>query len=103
MEPSRKFLFQLCKELNYKSVAELENTMSSNELQEWMQYYSEKPFMADVIEVQLATLTDMVVKSFAKNPDVSALDFMITVSDADKIAKKEEIKRKKLFEQLNNF
>jgi len=68
-----------------------------------MQYYSEKPFMADVIEVQLATLTDMVVKSFAKNPDVSALDFMITVSDADKIAKKEEIKRKKLFEQLNNF
>lgn len=77
--------------------------MSSNELQEWMQYYSEKPFMADVIEVQLATLTDMVVKSFAKNPDVSALDFMITVSDADKIAKKEEIKRKKLFEQLNNF
>lgn len=103
METSRKFLFQLCKELNYKSVAELEATMSSNELNEWVEFYTEEPFMAKVLEVQIATLTEMVIRSFAKEPNISAIDFMITVSQADKKAKKEEIKRKKLFDQLSNF
>ena len=103
METGRKFLFQLCKELNYKSVSELENTMSSNELQEWMDYFTEEPFSSKVNEVQLATLSEIVLKIVNNKSDLTALDFMITVSQEDKNKRKEEIKRTELFEKLNSF
>lgn len=77
--------------------------MSQKELNEWAQYYAEEPFMNKVIEVQLATLTEVVLKSFTKDSDLSAIDFMITVSSDDKNKIKEEAKRKELFEKLNNF
>jgi hypothetical protein len=42
-----------------KTVTELENTMSIRELYEWYEYYSEEPFMADRIEIQLATISNI--------------------------------------------
>ncbi len=103
MENSRKFLFKLCLELNYKSVSELEHTMSTKELSEWSDYFSEEPFSSRVNEIQLATLTEILLKSFNNKSDLTALDFMISISKEDKDIRKKEIKKTELFEKLNKF
>jgi len=60
-------------QLNYRTVAELENTMSLRELNEWLKYYSEEPFFADRLEIQMATLCAMTSGS----KDAKHGDFMI--------------------------
>lgn len=47
-------------QLNYKTVTELENTMSLRELYEWYDYYAEEPFLADRLEIQMANVCTMV-------------------------------------------
>ena len=103
MEASRKFLFKLCVELGYKSIAELEQQMSHNELLEWVEYYSSEPFMADRIELQLATLTDVIIKTHTSAKDVSAVDFMITVSEEQRKKQKNAEQHHKVVGQLKDF
>jgi len=103
MDRSRKFLFKLALNLGYKTVAELEETMSYNEFLEWSEYYSEEPFMSDRIEMQLATLTDVTIKTSTSAKDISPVDFMITVSEEQKIEQKKIQKHKDLVEKLNSF
>jgi len=50
----------LVQQLNYRTVTELENTMSLRELYEWYEYYSEEPFLADRLEIQMANVCTMV-------------------------------------------
>jgi len=102
MEQSRKFLFKLALNLGYKTVEELENTMTYNEFLEWVEYYSEEPFMADRIELQLASLTDITVKSHT-SAETTPVDFMITVSEEQKANQRALEKHKKLVEKLNAF
>lgn len=53
----------MVQQLDYKTVTELENTMSMRELYEWYEYYSEEPFFADRLEIQMANVSLMVAKS----------------------------------------
>ena len=102
MEASRKFLFKLCLNLGYKSVAELENSLSANELLEWYEYYNEEQFMADRLEVQIATLSSMVYSANG-GKDLSAVDFMVTVSDEAKEKQRAKEKHAKIVKALDAF
>lgn len=102
MERNRKFLFKLCSHLGYKSVAELENSLSSKELYEWYEYYQEEQFMADRLEVMLATLTAITYNAHG-GKDLSSIDFMISVSKELKENIKAKEKQKKIFEALDSF
>ena len=59
----------------FRTVAELEKFMSLRELYEWYEYYSEEPFFADRLEIQLATLCNM-VGSFGKSK-LKHSDYMV--------------------------
>ena len=102
MDKNREFLFKLCLHLGYKSVSELEQTLSINELQEWYDFYIMNPFIEDRIELQLATLTEILVRSNS-DTDASAIDFMISVSQEDKQKVKKSKKQQKLQEALESF
>ncbi|WP_276835308.1 phage tail assembly protein T [Chryseobacterium cucumeris] len=60
---------------SFRTVTELENFMSLSELYEWYEYYSEEPFLADRLEIQLATLCNM-VGSFGKSK-LKHSDYMV--------------------------
>lgn len=102
MHTDDRFLFRLCLALGYRSIRELKDTMSHRELLQWIDYYSSEPFIADRIEVQLAQISDILMKT-AGNTETSALDFMVSVSKEDKDKYKAEEKHKKVLEQLKNF
>jgi len=65
--------------------------MSTQELYKWYEYYNEEPFLADRIEVQLATVCQMVASFGSKNPPKHK-DFMLT-------GKKDKPKDGKEFEE----
>jgi len=102
MEKSRAFLFKLALNLGYKTVDELENTMTYNEFLEWVEYYSEEPFMSDRIELHLSTLTDLTVKSHT-SAQTNPVDFMITVSEEQKAKQRDIEKHNQLLEKLSAF
>lgn len=102
MLPSRKFLFKLCSHLGYKSVAELENSLSANELLEWHEYYQEEQFMPDRIELMIATLTAITYNAHG-GKDLTTVDFMLSVSNEQKEKEKAKVKQKKIFESLDTF
>lgn len=74
-------------QLNYRTVTELENTMSTRELYEWYDYYSQEPFFADRLEMQLATLSTM-VGGFGGSK-LKPNDFMIRKLEEKKLTNKE--------------
>lgn len=49
--------------------------MSLSELYEWYEYYSEEPFIADRIEIQLATISNL-IGSFGKSK-LKHADYMV--------------------------
>lgn len=102
MEANRRFLFKLCLNLGYKSVSELENSLSANELIEWYEYYKEEQFMADRLELQIATLSAMVYSS-SGGKDLSAVDFMISVDDETKEKQRAKEKHAKIVKALDAF
>lgn len=59
----------------FRTVTELENFMSLSELYEWYEYYSEEPFIADRIEIQLATISNL-IGSFGKSK-LKHADYMV--------------------------
>lgn len=44
----------------FRTVTELERCMSLRELYEWYEYYAEEPFIADRLEIMLATICTMI-------------------------------------------
>lgn len=58
-----------------RTVGELEQTISSTELQEWIEYYNLEPFGVDRNEIQLASLSYMLA-SFMGNTKAKTTDFM---------------------------
>lgn len=102
MKPNRKFIFKLCQVLGYKSVAELENSLSAVELHEWYQYASEEPFMADRLEMQLATMSSILYNAHG-GKDLSAIDFMISVSEEQKEKQRAKEKHAKIVKALDAF
>jgi len=77
----------LVQQLNYKTVTELENTMSLRELYEWYDYYSEDPFLADRLEMQMANICVM-VGSFGDSK-LNHSDYMIRKIEKKEITLKE--------------
>lgn len=61
--------------------------MSVSELYEWYDYYSQEPFMADRLEMQLATLSTM-VGSFGGSK-LKPNDFMIRKQEEKKLTNRE--------------
>lgn len=59
------------------SVAFLESSMSSSELEAWVQYYKIEPFLADRVEVALANLTAIIAGIFSSK-ELDYKDFMLT-------------------------
>lgn len=57
-----------------KTVFELENTMSINELREWSEYLSKEP--VNSIEIQLSLLTTVVTNMMGEKKNIE--DFLIT-------------------------
>ena len=76
--------------------------MSNVEYLQWMEYYKLEPFHADRSELQLAQISDIIVKT-AGEKDSMPVDFMLSVSEDDKDRYKAEIKHKKVIDQLKNF
>ena len=99
---NRKFLFKLCSHLGYKTVAELEQTMSYIELQEWVQYYSEERFQPDRLELQLATLSELIYRT-SGGKDLTAMDFMPSLSEEEKEIIRLKNKRKQNFDAFESF
>ena len=64
--------------------------MSFQELYKWYDYYNQEPFLADRLEIQMATICQIVASFGSKNPPKHK-DFMIT-------GKKEKPKSHKEFE-----
>ena len=102
MTNQNKFLHKLTLALNYKTVEELKNTMSHLELQSWYEYYQEEPFGYDRIEIQLATITDILLKSNGVK-ESSPIDHMVSISNDIKQYQKEKQKKSDLMTKLNNF
>lgn len=69
--------------------------MSIRELYEWYEYYSEEPFIADRLELQLAQLSTM-VGSFGGSK-LKSSDFMIRKIEEKKLSQKEYEDRLKNF------
>jgi len=67
----------LVQQLNYRTVTELENTMSLRELYEWYEYYSEEPFFADRLEMQMANVCLMIASS-SGSKKAKHSDYMIS-------------------------
>lgn len=103
MDKTRVFLFQLAKDLGYKTVSELENTMTYREYIEWIDYYRENPPMSRIMESQLATLTYTMLRSYSNNSDVFPVDFMVSVSEEEKEKNKKLQKQRELFKKLDDF
>ena len=78
----------MVQQLNYKTVTELENTMSLRELYEWYDYYSEEPFFADRLEVQMANVCNM-IGSFGKSK-LKHKDYMIRKVEERTLSLKEK-------------
>lgn len=76
--------------------------MTHAELMQWMEYYSLEPFGYDRLEVQLAQISDILVKTVGEK-DTLPVDFMISVSEEDKDRVREKEKHKKLVKQLADF
>ncbi len=102
MKSEDRFLFKLCIVLGYKSIRELKDTMSQKELFQWVEYYSHEPFHMDRVELQLAQISDILVKT-AGEKKTSPIDFMLSVSEDDKFKHKLAEKQKHVIEQLQNF
>ena len=102
MNEHQKFLHKLCIELDYKTVQELINTMSSNELADWIVYYKEEKFLADRLEIQLATIADLIYKSNFSG-DKEFIDFMVTVSQEAKDKTKKNLKDLQVIDSLGDF
>ena len=102
MNQSRKFLFKLCSHLGYKSVAEMENSLSINEFLEWQDYYREEQFLADRLELMIATLT-AITYSANGGKDLTAVDFMLSVSIEEKEKAKQKERNAKVFSALESF
>lgn len=98
MTNSEIFLFKLAIELNYRTVADLKETMSQRELMQWYEFYKLHPFHADRMELQMAVLTDILLKVNG-NKDSKPLDFMITATKEEK----EKQKQKEIKNLLNAF
>lgn len=76
--------------------------MSQRELYEWYDYYSQEPFLADRIEIQLATLS-FIASNFAGGKS-SHDDFMVTKKEKPKPKQKDlEDKLKNMFEGLGKI
>lgn len=93
MTDERRFLFKLASHLGYKTVSELENTMTAKELNEWKQYYIIEPFFGDRIENMIANITHLYYSKNYKGK-TTHLDFMLSVT--------EEQKEEARTEQMNN-
>ena len=61
--------------------------MSYQELLQWYDYYAEEPFLSDRVEIQLATLSNM-VGSFGGSK-MKHKDFMICNKTKEKLTNKE--------------
>lgn len=57
-------------------MAELEQSLSEGELNEWMEYYMLEPFGSDRNELQMAQLTSLVLSMFG-NTGHNYKDFMV--------------------------
>jgi len=62
--------------LSYKTVTELENTMSVRELHEWYEFYNEEPFFADRLEIQMANAS-LMIASFSGSKKAKHSDYMV--------------------------
>ncbi len=103
MTLDRKFLFKLCSHLGYKTVAELEHTMSYKELLEWIEYSKEEPLLPDRVELQLARLTEILYRTNVSETDLTAVDFMPSISDEIKDESREKVKQERLKAQFDAF
>jgi len=101
MTQERQFLFKLSLELKIP-IQELMDSMSYIDFLEYMEFSSTHPFQADRIEIQLATISEILYRT-AGGTEASAIDFMITATDLQKQKNQEQIKQKELFEQMNDF
>ena len=97
MTANRNFLFKLASHL-HKSVGEIENTISYNELKEWAIFFREEPSLPDRMEIQLAVLTSIVYNVNSKEP-LSYSDFMLSMSEDDK----QLIQQKELEHKIKSF
>lgn len=61
--------------------------MSIRELYEWYDYYNEEPFLADRLEIQLATLS-LMVSGFGKSKSKHS-DFMIRNIEKKELSQKD--------------
>lgn len=68
--------------------------MSVRELYEWYEYYTEEPFFADRIEIQLATIS-LMIKSFGggKGKKPTHDDFMVRRKEKQILSEKERNKQ----------
>ena len=97
MNDHRRLLFKVASHLHC-SVAQIENNMSFNELQEWAEYLRDKPSMVDRVEVQLAVLSALTYNMNAKDK-LSYSDFMISLSEDDRRL----IKQRELESKIKSF
>lgn len=67
--------------------------MSINEFYEWCEYYSKDPFIADRLEIQLATICTM-IGSFGKSK-MKHSDFMVRKPEKQILSKDDYLKQLK--------
>ena len=91
VKEERKFLFKLIQVTGFHTVTELEYCMSLRELYEWYEYYSEQPFFADRIEMQLATIC-LQISGFGKSK-AKHEDFMICKKSKPILSQEEKNKQ----------
>lgn len=73
----------------FRTVTELENFMSVRELHEWYQYYNEEPFIADRLEIQLATIGFILASQNSKKKFKHS-EFMVSKKETEKPLSQEE-------------
>lgn len=74
--------------------------MSVSELHEWYEYYEQEPFLADRLEIQLATLSSM-VGGFGGSK-LKPNDFMISKKEKRILTQQEDDKRvSQMFDMLS--
>jgi len=94
MDSNRLFKFKLASHLGM-TVKELEDRMTMNEFNEWLEYASLEPLLPDRLEMMLA----QVVSSMAGIP---AFEAMISLSDNDKEAQRQTALNNKIRESIGS-
>lgn len=83
MDSQTKFMFKLAGHLSM-TVGELKQRMSYKELNQWTEYYSHEPFIADRLEKMIAQLTALMAQ--VNGSTASTIDFTLTSTEDDKKA-----------------